>query len=445
MSADTDVDPFHFPRLVHIPHRRGRKAVSLPDPTQFALVTRALFGVGCRTPTEVYSSGLYNELFRLELDPASSTSQRVPRTVLARVARDTKTRSDNSLESELATMVFVRHHCPAVPVPRVYGYCPTRENAVGLPFAIVEFVDGIDMHGVPWEDLPLELKLVGVRDYARIVAQLAGLSFKSIGSIYFKWAPPTSPPSSAAASSRHTAPAHDLPAPIGFTLGAASWPKHDALLRARAYTRDVGPWKSAAGWLKASLGEEIQFVENVLSGSGNASGKRRCSREADVARRVLPAMRACVPEARDDPGDQCALGPFVLGHMDLSPWNMIYAPKGPSAGHILAVLDWETSLSVPLWRIACYPLWFDVLSSAPQARRDPAEARAFRDAYVRELHRLSGVGVGGNGNGMLLRVVQNAQYEARRRFAEIAALGWEDAEVMECWLERHRGLRAPAG
>ncbi|KAJ7062266.1 hypothetical protein C8F01DRAFT_986408, partial [Mycena amicta] len=232
MSSDT-ADAWRFPRLVHVPSRaRGRKPVSIPDITQFALVTRSLFGVGCRTPTEVYASGTYNEvsrccpcpcplfesassqhahllklpsilpavgffysficvqLFRLELDlpkdlhPHAATT--FPRTVLARVARDAKTRSDNSLESEVATMVFVRQNFPEVPVPRVYGYCPMRDNAIGLPFSIVSFTDGVDMHGVPWEDLPLELKLIGVRDFAKIVAQLTQLTFKSIGSIYFK-------------------------------------------------------------------------------------------------------------------------------------------------------------------------------------------------------------------------------------------------------------------
>ncbi|KAJ7082971.1 hypothetical protein C8R44DRAFT_554090, partial [Mycena epipterygia] len=109
----------------------------------------------------------------------------LPKNVVARVARDLKTRSDISLESEVATMVYVRHHT-AIPVATVYGYCPTRDNLIGQPFSIVSFTEGSDMDGAPWEDLPLESKLIGVRDFANIVSQLSQLHFKAIGSIYFK-------------------------------------------------------------------------------------------------------------------------------------------------------------------------------------------------------------------------------------------------------------------
>ncbi|KAJ7644584.1 hypothetical protein FB45DRAFT_714566, partial [Roridomyces roridus] len=111
----------------------------------------------------------------------------LPKKVLARVARDAKSRSDISIESEVATMVYVRQLCGAtVPVPTVYGYCPTRHNVIGQPFCIVSFAEGVDMRGVPWEDLALETKLIAVRDFANIVNQLSRLNFKAIGSIHFK-------------------------------------------------------------------------------------------------------------------------------------------------------------------------------------------------------------------------------------------------------------------
>ncbi|KAJ7062265.1 hypothetical protein C8F01DRAFT_986622 [Mycena amicta] len=145
-------------------------------------------------------------------------------------------------------------------------------------------------------------------------------------------------------------------------------------------------------------------------------------------------MRDCVLEPRDDPFDQCSMGPFVLGHLDLNPWNMIYCTKGPNAGRIVSIIDWETALTVPLWRMVCYPLWFDhSFSSKP---RDPTEAQAFKDTYIRELQKHTR-------DAMVLRVVQNAQYEARRRFAELAVLGWEEAEVMKAWLVQN-GRMSPS-
>ncbi|KAJ7210111.1 hypothetical protein GGX14DRAFT_626444, partial [Mycena pura] len=85
--------------------------------------------------------------------------------------------------SQVATMVIVRQQCPDISVPTVYAYVPTRDNAVGLPFSDISYTEGVDMHGAPWEALPLGTKLIGVRNFARIVAQL---HFRATGSIYFK-------------------------------------------------------------------------------------------------------------------------------------------------------------------------------------------------------------------------------------------------------------------
>ncbi|KAF7299496.1 Serine threonine protein kinase [Mycena indigotica] len=426
-------DPWLFPRLIQIPPRAlGRKAVSIPDITQFWRVTQELFGVRCRAPTEIYASGVYNELFKLELDTPPNAD--LPKIVLARVARNAKTRSDNSLESEVATMAFVRQNCPEVPVPRVFGYCPFQNNAIGAPFSVVSFSEGVEMYGVPWEELPLESKLIGVRDFARIIAQLTHLNFKSMGSIYFKFEAQHSPSQTIA--------------PTGFCLGPASWAKDESASRMAALAmedtkRDRGPWKCSAHWLKASLAEDIQFIERLpgLAKQSFAARTNKSEREGErrlqLARRVLPRMHDCVMEPRDDPYDQCSTGPFVLGHLDLNPWNMIYAPKGPNAGHIVAIIDWEMSLTVPLWRMACYPLWFDLAFSSTRKTRPPEEARAFKDTYIRELQKHTR-------DALVLRVVQNAQYEARRRFAELAVLGWEEADVMDRWLIQNDASTAPS-
>ncbi|KAJ7162976.1 hypothetical protein C8R46DRAFT_903419 [Mycena filopes] len=153
-----------------------------------------------------------------------------------------------------------------------------------------------------------------------------------------------------------------------------------------------------------------------------------CDRRWRLALRTLPKLRARIPDLRDDPFDQCATSPFVLGHMNLNPGNMIFCPKGPNAGRIVSIIDWEMSLTVPLWSLICYPVWFDRVS-ALEARK-PTEAQHFKDAYIRELQKHAR-------ESIILRVVQNAQYEARRRFSEIAILPWDEAEAMDYWLEQN--------
>lgn len=107
---------------------------------------------------------------------------------------------------------------------------------------------------------------------------------------------------------------------------------------------------------------------------------------------------------------------------------MIFCPKGPNAGRIVSIIDWEMSLTVPLWALVCYPLWFDRENDFEDRKR--TEAQHFKDAYIRELQKHAQ-------ESIILRVVQNAQYEARRRFSEIAILPWDLAEIMERWLEQN--------
>ncbi|KAJ7082972.1 hypothetical protein C8R44DRAFT_652473 [Mycena epipterygia] len=170
-------------------------------------------------------------------------------------------------------------------------------------------------------------------------------------------------------------------------------------------------------------------MENLPSLAKETSTQRNgCEKRWRLAKRILPKLRDRVSDTRNDPFDQCAAGPFVLGHMDLNPWNMIFCPKGPNAGKIVSIIDWEMSLTVPLWSLVCYPLWFD--RAGAFKGREPAEAQYFKDTYIRELRKHAR-------EAIVLRVVQNAQYEARRRFSEIAILPWDSAEVMEHWMEQN--------
>ncbi|KAJ3729435.1 hypothetical protein C8R42DRAFT_562611, partial [Lentinula raphanica] len=108
----------------------------------------------------------------------------VPAKVIARVSTDAKASSYMSMESEIATMVFVRSRT-SIPVPIVYGYCPSRENVIGRPFSIISFAEGELMNSSTWEDLPLDAKLRTIRDYAKIILELSKLRFDRIGSLYF--------------------------------------------------------------------------------------------------------------------------------------------------------------------------------------------------------------------------------------------------------------------
>ncbi|KAJ3790185.1 hypothetical protein GGU11DRAFT_673910 [Lentinula aff. detonsa] len=149
-----------------------------------------------------------------------------------------------------------------------------------------------------------------------------------------------------------------------------------------------------------------------------------------LAQQVLPRLRDRVADTIEDPLDRCKLGPFVLAHMNLNPQNIIFAREG---GHIMCVLDWETSLTVPLWALVCYPSWFGQVFPTSR-KRHSRETQIFKDTYIRELQRLTL-------DPFILSVVQNPRLEAKRRFAEVATLPWPKAHFMLEWINENVGKR----
>lgn len=408
--AQPEQSEWAMPVLLNCPLPEGRKPPTIPDTTQFSAITQVLFGVSSSTPDEAFRWGTYNELYLLHLHVPSyrQASFNIPRKVLARVSRDQKTRSDISIESEIATMVFVKQKT-SIPVPTVYGYCPTSNNPIGQPFSIISFTEGADMNGSPWEDLDTETKLIAIRDYARIVLELASLHFHAIGSIYFK---PGDPP------------------PNCYRLGPVAWCKHESASRKRSCSYDRGPWKTSGAWLRATLLDEIEFMTKLPELAQTAYGRRVDGGDLwRRAQRILPQLQERITDIIDDPLDRCAAGPFVLAHMDLKPENIIFAPEGPNAGRILSVIDWEMATTVPLWALVSYPSWFGRVGWFK--KRDQAETQLFKDTYIRELQKHTT-------DPFILRVVQNARYESKRQFADVAVLPWDAAQEMERWLDQNR-------
>lgn len=155
------------------------------------------------------------------------------------------------------------------------------------------------MNGALWEELSTDVKLIAIRDYARIVLELSSLHFDSIGSIYFK--PGASPP--------HC-----------FKLGPISRSKHESAARKKNCTYDRGPWKTSGAWLRASLNDEIEFMTRLPELAQTTYGRRMDDGLLwRRAQRVLPEFRDRISDIIDDPFDRCANGPFVLAHMDLNP------------------------------------------------------------------------------------------------------------------------------
>jgi hypothetical protein len=86
------------------------------------------------------------------------------------------------IASEVATMDFLRSH--GIPVPKVYSYSATPENAAGTEYLFMELVGGTNLGDV-WHDLPEKARIRVVKNIVEMESRLFSLSFPASGSLFY--------------------------------------------------------------------------------------------------------------------------------------------------------------------------------------------------------------------------------------------------------------------
>lgn len=89
------------------------------------------------------------------------------------------------VQSEVATMEYVRINT-TIPVPRVYAFDSSMNNAVGLEWILMEGIQG-DSYWDAADFMSTEAKLKVQRKIAEWMDQLSKLTFDGIGSLYYQW------------------------------------------------------------------------------------------------------------------------------------------------------------------------------------------------------------------------------------------------------------------
>ncbi|KAI4609381.1 hypothetical protein J4E80_008631 [Alternaria sp. BMP 0032] len=84
--------------------------------------------------------------------------------------------------SEVATMDFLRLH--GIPVPKVYSYSATSENAAGTEYIFMEFIRGMNLGDI-WFDLPEKARITVVSKLVELESKLFALEFQASGSLYY--------------------------------------------------------------------------------------------------------------------------------------------------------------------------------------------------------------------------------------------------------------------
>jgi len=84
--------------------------------------------------------------------------------------------------SEVATMDFLRLH--GIPVPKVYSYSATSENAAGTKYIFMEFIRGTNLGDI-WFELPEKARIAVVTKLVELESKLFALEFPASGSLYY--------------------------------------------------------------------------------------------------------------------------------------------------------------------------------------------------------------------------------------------------------------------
>ena len=86
------------------------------------------------------------------------------------------------IANEVATMDFLRSH--GMPVPKVYSYSATSDNAAGTEFLFMELIQGKNLGDI-WYELPEKARITVVTKLVEMESRLFTLSFPASGSLYY--------------------------------------------------------------------------------------------------------------------------------------------------------------------------------------------------------------------------------------------------------------------
>lgn len=139
------------------------------------------------TISEKYTCGAYNLVFEICFDDGLSWIARLRsassmQAVSQEVVFESPTYKLHVMESELATMEYVREHT-TIPIPKVYAFETSSDNPAKLPYILMECIHG-------WrapqrlQDLPATVLRKILDQSAEVLVQLSTIQFPEIGYLH---------------------------------------------------------------------------------------------------------------------------------------------------------------------------------------------------------------------------------------------------------------------
>ncbi|KAJ7222253.1 protein kinase subdomain-containing protein PKL/CAK/Fmp29 [Mycena pura] len=248
-----------------------------------------------------------------------------------------------AIASEAATMRFLRS--AGLPVPEVYDYAPSSDNAAKTEYILMEFVRGANL-GDMWMKLEEPDIVSVVRQLVQLESRMMSIRFPAGGSLYYA-------SDLEKVAGRTGIPLDDERFCIGPDVSLHMWYGRRSRLDV-----DRGPYESAEAALVAAARKEMAYLEKFGRPLLPFQRERREAYEykeqppsdhtRNLARYLLIAPLLVSKNA--------ALRHFRIKHPDLQPGNVIVSTSSDSTTpKIVGLLDWQHTPILPVFLLAGIP------------------------------------------------------------------------------------------
>ncbi|KAI9709971.1 MAG: hypothetical protein M1820_003049 [Bogoriella megaspora] len=302
--------------------------------------------------------------------------------VIARLPYPTTVPKRYAIASEVATIDLVRSY--GVPVPRIFDYATTPQNAVGSEYIIMEKMLGNEV-GHRWFELSTSERKVITLDVAKIEGLLFSIPLPACGSVYYK------------RDLASTDESIDISDHKGLCVGpdaATSWwyDRRDILSVNRGPFKLAGQTMAAGAlkelnWMK-QFGRDRFPIDRCYRDILNYQ-KSPASEHIDHLEMYLQMCHHLVPE------NESLLRPAIR-HPDLQPHNIFVSDDFKVVG----LIDWQHCSILPLFLQAGVPKNWQNTTDEPtviekptlptnyEQLSEPEKAQAMKDLRQRQVHLL---------------------------------------------------------
>ncbi|EGE79026.2 phosphotransferase enzyme family protein [Blastomyces dermatitidis ATCC 18188] len=251
---------------------------------------------------------------------------------------------------EVATLTFLRSK--GVPVPEVYGWSATTDNAIGAEYIVMEFAPGIGLD-TKWFDLTKREQRTVAIEIVEVERKLFGIPFGSFGSLYFKKDIPPELQADLYAPGVEDPSGDSDTFCIGPIADDMFWYGKRAEMQV-----DRGPWRNPHKYLAAIGKRELEWtkrfgkpLEKDFPYNSLLPGVIPPSAYSTLLEKYLAIAPFLLPNDAESHGSAP-----TLRHPDLTPSNVFISPE---TSKIRRIIDWQHTVIVPRLLASGHPHLFE--------------------------------------------------------------------------------------